>query len=120
MDSWYTTKKDRSFYGLYFMGQNAVYTFTYMFLATYLLLCGLDAVSTAGVLLVVKIWDAVNDCLFGGLIDKFHFKKGRFVPWLKISLPLISSVDLRNSVVNARIRMAHGAKWMLRNLAMVV
>ena len=43
-----------------------------------------------------------------------------FVPSMKISLPLISSVDLRNSVVNARIRMAHGAKWMLRNLAMVV
>ena len=41
MDSWYTTKKDRSFYGLYFMGQNAVYTFTYMFLATYLLLCAI-------------------------------------------------------------------------------
>ncbi|MCR5663539.1 MAG: MFS transporter [Oscillospiraceae bacterium] len=89
MDSWYTSKKERTFYGLYFMGQNAVYTFTYMFLATYLLLCGLDAVATAGVLLLVKIWDAVNDCLFGGLIDRFHFKKGRFMPWLKISLPLI-------------------------------
>ncbi|MBQ6464817.1 MAG: MFS transporter [Oscillospiraceae bacterium] len=89
MDTWYTSKKERSFYGLYFMGQNAVYTFTYMFLATYLLLCGLDAVATAGVLLLVKVWDAVNDCLFGGLIDKFHFKKGRFLPWLKISLPLI-------------------------------
>ena len=46
MDSWYTSKKERSFYGLYFMGQNAVYTFTYMFLATYLLLCGLDAVAS--------------------------------------------------------------------------
>ena len=89
MNNWYTTKKERTFYGLYFMGQNAVYTFTYMFLATYLLLCGLDAVATAGVLLLVKVWDAVNDCLFGGLIDKFHFKKGRFLPWLKISLPLI-------------------------------
>ena len=89
MDSWYTSKKERSFYGLYFMGQNAVYTFTYMFLATYLLLCGLDAVATAGVLLLVKVWDAVNDCLFGGLIDKFHFRKGRFMPWLRISLPLI-------------------------------
>ncbi len=89
MDTWYTSKNERTFYGLYFMGQNAVYTFTYMFLATYLLLCGLDAVATAGVLLLVKIWDAVNDCLFGGLIDKFHFKKGRFMPWLKISLPLI-------------------------------
>ncbi len=89
MDNWYTSKKERTFYGLYFLGQNAVYTFTYMFLATYLLLCGLDAVATAGVLLLVKVWDAVNDCLFGGLIDKFHFKKGRFLPWLKISLPLI-------------------------------
>ena len=89
MDTWYTSKKERTFYGLYFMGQNAVYTFTYMFLATYLLLCGLDAVATAGVLLLVKIWDAVNDCLFGGLVDKFHFRKGRFMPWLKISMPLI-------------------------------
>ncbi|MBR2807096.1 MAG: MFS transporter [Oscillospiraceae bacterium] len=89
MDNWYTSKKERTFYGLYFMGQNVVYTFTYMFLATYLLLCGLDAVATAGVLLLVKVWDAVNDCLFGGLIDKFHFKNGRFIPWLKISLPLI-------------------------------
>ena len=89
MENWYTSKKERRYYGLYFLGQNAVYTFTYMFLATYLLLCGLDAVATAGVLLLVKVWDAVNDCLFGGLIDKFHFKKGRFLPWLKISLPLI-------------------------------
>ncbi len=89
MEKWYTSKKERTYYGLYFLGQNAVYTLTYMFLATYLLLCGLDAVATAGVLLLVKVWDAVNDCLFGGLIDKFHFKKGRFLPWLKISLPLI-------------------------------
>lgn len=89
MEGWYTSKKERTFYGLYFLGQNAVYTFTYMFLATYLLLCGLDAVATAGVLLVVKVWDAVNDCLFGGLIDKLRFKKGRFLPWLRISLPLI-------------------------------
>lgn len=89
MNTWYTSKKERTYYGLYFLGQNAIYTFTYMFLATYLLLCGLDAVATAGVLLAVKIWDAVNDCLFGGLIDKFHFKKGRFLPWLKVSLPLI-------------------------------
>ncbi|MGX8692973.1 MAG: MFS transporter [Clostridia bacterium] len=89
MNNWYTSKKERACYGLYFLGQNAVYTFTYMFLATYLLLCGLDAVATAGVLLLVKIWDAVNDCLFGGLIDKFPFRKGRFLPWLKISLPLI-------------------------------
>ena len=35
------------------------------------------------------MWDAVNDALFGGLIDGIHFKKGKFIPWLRISLPVI-------------------------------
>jgi len=87
---WLTTNTERRSYGLYFMGQNAVYTFEYMFLTTYLLLCGLDAVALAGVLVGLKIWDAVNDCLFGGIVDKVHFRKGgKFLPWLRISLPFI-------------------------------
>ncbi len=87
---WMTTKKERRSYTVYFMGQNMIYTFEYMFLATYLLMCGLNAAATAGVLILVKIWDAVNDCLFGGMMDQLKFKKGgRFVPWLRISFPAI-------------------------------
>lgn len=94
-ENWLTAKKERVSYGVYFMGQNAIYTFQYMFLATYLLMCGLDAIAISGVLIVVKIWDAVNDCLFGGLIDKIKFKKGgKFLPWLRISLPLIGIATL--------------------------
>jgi Na+/melibiose symporter-like transporter len=38
----------------------------------------------------VKLWDAVNDVIFGTLIDKVKFKKsGKFIPWLRISLPVI-------------------------------
>jgi Na+/melibiose symporter-like transporter len=95
VSNWMTTKKERRDYTVYFMGQNMIYTFQYMFLATYLLMCGLNAAATAGVLVLVKIWDAVNDALFGGMMDKLKFKKGgRFIPWLRISLPAICVTTL--------------------------
>ena len=44
-------------------------------------------VKTAGIMLAVKVWDAVNDAIFGVLFDKVKFKSGKkFVPWLRISL----------------------------------
>ena len=95
ISDWMTTKKERRDYTVYFMGQNMIYTFQYMFLATYLLMCGLNATATAGVLILVKVWDAVNDALFGGMMDQLKFKKGgRFIPWLRISLPAIAVTTL--------------------------
>jgi len=83
-----TSKSERTSYGLYFMGQNAFYTFQFLFLATFLLMSGLDALATAGIMMAVKVWDAVNDCLFGGIIDNVRFKNGlKFLPWLRLSLP---------------------------------
>lgn len=86
---WRTAKKERTAYGLYFLGQNMIYTFPFMFLTTYLLMSGISPVKTAGILVLLKVWDAVNDALFGGLIDGIRFKKGKFIPWLRISLPVI-------------------------------
>ena len=89
-EGWLTNKKERRVYWSYFFGQNMIYMFIYMFLATYLLLCGMNPVATAGVLVVVKAWGAVCDILFGMLIDKVKFKKGgKFIPWLRISLPFV-------------------------------
>ena len=86
---WRTAQKERVAYGCYFLGQNMIYTFPFMFLTTYLLMSGISPVKTAGILVLLKVWDAVNDALFGGLIDGIHFKKGKFIPWLRISLPVI-------------------------------
>ena len=66
---WRTAKKERAFYGTYFLGQNMIYTFPFMFLTTYLLMSGISPIKTAGILMVLKVWDALNDALFGGLID---------------------------------------------------
>lgn len=80
------TGKERASYGLYFLGQNIFYMLIYMYMNTYFTDVGISAVAVAGIALVVKVWDAVNDPIFGGLMDKVKFKKGKFVPWLRISL----------------------------------
>lgn len=81
-----STGRERASYGLYFLGQNIFYIFIYCFLQTYFMDAGISAAATAVVVLIVKVWDAVNDPIFGGIVDKVKFKKGKFVPWLKISL----------------------------------
>jgi len=81
-----TTGTERFGYGLYFVGQNIFYIFVYLYTATFLLDVGISAYAVSAAMLVVKIWDAVNDPIFGGIVDKVKFKKGKFVPWLKMSL----------------------------------
>ena len=67
-----------------------IYTMITSFLTTYLLFQGIDPVKTGTVMLAVKIWDAINDAIFGCVFDKVKFKsKKKFLPWLRISLPII-------------------------------
>ena len=80
------TGKEKFGYGLYFVGQNIFYIFVYLYTATFLLDRGISAYAVSVAMLIVKIWDAVNDPIFGGIVDKVKFKKGKFVPWLKMSL----------------------------------
>ena len=84
-----TSGGERFSYGLYFVGQNIFYIFIYLYISTYLLDQGISAYAVTAALLVVKIWDAVNDPIFGGIVDRVKFKKGKFLPWLRISLIFI-------------------------------
>lgn len=83
---WITSPRERTSYYVYCTGQNGIYTLVATFLSTYLLFSGIDAAKSAAVLLAVKIWDAVNDAVFGVIFDKIKFKSGKkHIPWLKIS-----------------------------------
>lgn len=77
---------EKASYGLYSMGMNIFYLLIFMYMTTYYTDVGISAMAVAGIALVVKIWDAINDPIFGGLVDKVRFKKGKFIPWLRISL----------------------------------
>ena len=70
-------------------------TFVQSFLSVYILMVGISPAVAAGVLLVLKAWDAVTDVLVGYFIDKWKIRKGknpftkwlfsgRYMPWFRI------------------------------------
>ncbi len=90
-----TTFKERLSYWTYFVGQNVYYNITAAFISTYLAMQGVDLKKVAVVLLIVKIWDAVNDPIFGYIFDKVKFKNGqKSLPWLRIATALIPVVTI--------------------------
>ena len=90
-----TTKKERLSYWTYFIGQNIYYNITAAFISTYLAMQGISLAKVAIVLLIVKIWDAVNDPIFGYIFDKVKFKNGqKSLPWLRIAVAGIPIVTI--------------------------
>ena len=90
-----TTFGERLSYWTYFVGQNVYYNITAAFISTYLAMQGINLAKVAVVLLIVKIWDAVNDPIFGFIFDKVKFKNGqKSLPWLRIATALIPVVTI--------------------------
>lgn len=92
----YMTKfSERLSYWSFFIGQNIYYNITAVFISTYLAMQGIDLAKVGIVLLAVKIWDAVNDPLFGFIFDRTKFKsKLKCLPWLRISTAIIPVVTI--------------------------
>ena len=90
-----TTPVERLSYWTYFIGQNVYYNITAAFISTYLAMQGISLAKVGLVLLIVKIWDAVNDPIFGFIFDKVKFKNGqKSLPWLRIAVLLIPIVTI--------------------------
>jgi len=90
-----TTFGERVSYWSFFVGQNIYYNITAVFISTYLALQGVDLAKVSLVLLAVKIWDAINDPLFGFIFDRTKFKSGlKSLPWVRISTALIPVVTI--------------------------
>ena len=90
-----TTGKERLSYWTYFVGQNVYYNITAAFISTYLAMQGISLAKVAVVLLIVKVWDAINDPLFGYIFDKVKFRNGqKSLPWLRIAVGLIPIVTI--------------------------
>ncbi len=90
-----TTPLQRGSWWTFFVGQNVYYNITAIFLSTYLAMQGISVVKIGLVMLIVKVWDAVNDPIFGFIFDKVKFKNGlKSLPWLRISTALIPVVTV--------------------------
>lgn len=84
-----TSKKERFAYCLFFLGQNILWGYA-GYVETFLTDVGIAAATAAMILLVPKLWDAINDMIFGYLIDRTRFKNGqKFIPWIKIGVTAV-------------------------------
>lgn len=94
-EGYLTSPLERGSYWLYYAGQAFSYALLVMLLPTYLMMVGVDVTKIAGAMLVVKIWDALNDTIFGIIFDKIKFKSGKkCIPWLRITVYFMPAASL--------------------------
>ena len=73
------TKKEKFSYGMYFMGQNVFYGLI-GYMTTYFTDVGITAALVAVVALITKVWDAINDPIFGMIRIRCILRKENFSP----------------------------------------
>mgnify|MGYP002535536842 CR=1 FL=1 len=77
--------KDKIGYTLGDLGCCCTEQFRAMYLAIfYTLVLKVNPVHVGILMLITKLWDAINDPLIGALVDSHQNKgKGKFIPWIK-------------------------------------
>ena len=86
-----TSLKEKIPYGMYYFGQGMIYTLVSQFLMMYYTdYALLPSLAVSVIMFGGKIWDGINDTLFGLLMDKMKWKSGKkFIPWIRISMVAI-------------------------------
>lgn len=99
-EGWSTESPERFSYYIYFAGQNIIYTLFNVCLTTYLMFLGVSPIKSGTVMLAVKIWDAVNDTIFGVIFDSVKFKSGKkYLPWIRVSTFLIPLATILTFII---------------------
>ena len=108
-----TTKKERFAYSLFFLGQNILWGYA-GYVETFLTDIGIAAATAAVVLLIPKLWDALNDILFGYLMDRNTFKNGqKFLPWVRIGTVAIGLTTVALFAIPESLAQAGKVAWFL-------
>ncbi|MDR2610992.1 MAG: glycoside-pentoside-hexuronide (GPH):cation symporter [Clostridiales Family XIII bacterium] len=113
-DAFLTGRGERVSYAVYTFGQLCAYIFIYMFLQIYLTDIGISATAVGAIFIAARVWDAVNDPMFGVIVNRGRLKSGKYLPWIRIATALVpaltallfvvpSGLDGRNMVTAAAI-----------------
>lgn len=110
-DGWIIPRREKISYYVGAGSYYVVHTFVSTFLAAYLLLIGVSPAISATVLLFVRLWDSINDVLFGYFIDRVRFDQrewkrwgwlfdGRYLPWYRIAAFIFPIASITMFTVN--------------------
>ena len=102
---WKTTRIERFWYFLGDFGRYGIGNLVVGLMSLFLVFRGLNPIWIAGVMLAVKIVDAVDDVIFGFVVDRTNpknwkitkkiAKDGKYLPWYRVTFwlfPLFTSV----------------------------
>lgn len=108
-----TSRKERMAYCLFFLGQNILWGFA-GYVEPFLTDMGIAALTASALLVIPKLWDAVNDMVFGYLVDRHVFKNGqKFMPWVRIGTTAIGITTVAIFAVPASLGQSAKIAWFL-------
>lgn len=108
-----TARKERIAYCLFFLGQNILWGYA-GYVETFLTDIGISAATAAAILLLPKLWDAVNDVLFGYLMDRYTFpNQQKFLPWVRIGTSAIGITTVALFAIPPAMSQASKVFWFL-------
>jgi probable glucitol transport protein GutA len=84
-----TSTRERFAFVLFCAGQGIFNQFLNGYGQKFMTEAGLTAATVGIIFLATRVFDAVNDPVFGGIIDRANFKSGKFIPWLRLATILL-------------------------------
>ena len=85
------SKKTLFAYGMGDFASNLCWTFIGSYLSVfYTDVVGLAPAIASAIMLIAKIWDGVNDPMFGAIAERTNTKKGRFRPYIFYGAPFLA------------------------------
>ena len=106
-----TSRAERLSVGLYAFGTILSYYMIMSFLQLYMTDIGISAVAVGIIFMFAKVWDAVNDPIFGVMVDKVNLKGGKYRPWLRISSIAIPVTTILLFIVPAGVSVQVKIIW---------
>lgn len=78
-------------YGFGDLASQFVWTFVGSYLTIYYTdIVGLAPAAISAIMLIARVWDAVNDPMMGALAERTRTKFGRFRPWIAFGCPFLA------------------------------
>ena len=106
-----TSRMERTSVGLYAFGTILSYYMIMSYLQLYMTDIGISAVAVGLIFMFAKVWDAVNDPIFGVMVDKINLKGGKYRPWLRISTVAIPLTTILLFIVPANASVQAKIIW---------
>ena len=108
-----TSAGERRSYAIFFLGQNLIWGFI-GYISTFLTDIGISAAKAAAILIVPKIWDAINDTIFGYIVDRHKFKNGqKFLPWVKFGTAAVGLTTIAIFLIPHSLRETLKIVWFI-------